>query len=224
MGSRESFRSSGFLVAAIIILSVAVAGCSGSSSQRSDTTPPGGGPTNPPPGGSNPPPGSGSSPAPSITLSANPATVDEGGMTTLTWSAAEADSCTASGGWSGSLNTSGSMNIGPLVAGTTFSLSCEGPGGNALQMISISVVGPVQLSWMAPTENVDGSQLTDLGGYRIYYGEASRSYSSMVELTDASATSHTLSLATGDYYVAMTAVDADGNESAYSNEVIKTRL
>ena len=71
---------------------------------------------------------------------------------------------------------------------------------------------------------MDGSELTDLAGYRIYYGDERRNYSGMVDLTNASATSHTLTLASGDYFVAMTAYDAEGNESAYSNEVLKTRL
>ena len=90
--------------------------------------------------------------------------------------------------------------------------------------ISVAVIGPVALSWVAPAENVDGSPLVDLNGYRIYYGDASRNYSDMVDVVNPTATSHTLSLASGDYYVAMTALDGDGNESAYSNEVLKTRL
>jgi hypothetical protein len=32
-----------------------------------------------------------------------------------------------------------------------------------------------------------------------------------------------MALPTGEYFFAMTAVDGEGNESAYSNEVIKTR-
>jgi hypothetical protein len=164
-------------------------------------------------------------PAPTVSLSANPTEVDAGGVTTLTWSATNAESCQASGGgWSGSLPGSGSEVVGPLDQGTTFSVNCVGPGGNSLQMIRVGVIGPVELSWVAPTENVDGSELTDLAGYRIYYGDESRNYSGMVDLTNASATSHTLTLASGDYFVAMTAYDAEGNESAYSNEVLKTRL
>ena len=71
-------------------------------------------------------------------------------------------------------------------------------------------------------QNVDGTPLTDLAGYRIYYGTVSRTYSDMVEVTDPQTTSHTLDLTSGDYYVAMTALDLEGNESAYSNEVLKT--
>lgn len=168
--------------------------------------------------------GQGSAAAPMVTLSASAQEINEGGSVSLTWNASDADACTASGGWSGALSTSGSQNVGPLSQGTTFSLNCSGPGGSALEMISVSVIGPVSLSWVAPEENVDGSALTDLAGYRIYFGTASRSYSDMVELDEPAATSHTLTLASGDYYVAMTALDGEGNESGYSNEVIKTRL
>ena len=63
-------------------------------------------------------------PAPTATLSASPTTVDAGGVTTLTWSSSNAESCTASGGgWSGTLPGSGSEVVGPLDQGTTFSLN-----------------------------------------------------------------------------------------------------
>ena len=115
------------------------------------------------------------------------------------------------------------MDVGPLTSGKTFTLSCSGPGGNTVQMLSVPVVGPVTLSWVAPEENVDGSTLSDLAGYRIYQGEESRAYTEQVSVGDPSATTHTMSLPTGEYYFAMTAVDGEGNESAYSNEVIRTR-
>ena len=217
---------------AAIALSVAMlaAGCTGSSAKTDELadasasvgqtgtdngsgTDGGSGTTTPPAAG-----------APTLTLSASDLEIGEGGSVTLSWSSTEADSCTASGGWSGSLAANGSQNVGPLTAGTTFSLNCTGPGGSALQMLNVGVLGPVQLSWVAPDENVDGSALTDLAGYRIYYGTSSRNYSDMVDLSSPSTTAHTLTLASGDYYVAMTALDADGNESGYSNEVIKTRL
>ncbi len=171
-----------------------------------------------------PDPGPAGPDGPSVSLTATDLLVNEGSGTTLSWSANGADSCTASGGWGGNVGTSGSQATGALTQATTFTLTCNGSGGSTIEMISVGIVGPVQLSWLAPDENVDGSALTDLAGYRIYFGEASRDYSDMVELGDPSTTSHTLTLASGDYYVAMTALDADGNESGYSNEVLKSRL
>ena len=230
MGKRrtESRLSDGTLAAAILSMTLLVAGCTGSSARTDDVESATGSTASTGSGsGSDSGSGSGSPPsadAPTVTLSASDLEISEGGSVSLSWSATDADSCTASGGWSGTLATSGSQNIGPLTAGTTFSLSCTGSGGSVLEMLSVGVIGPVQLSWVAPDENVDGSSLTDLAGYRIYYGTSSRNYSDMVDLSNPGATAHTLTLASGDYYVAMTALDADGNESAYSNEVIKTRL
>jgi hypothetical protein len=68
-------------------------------------------------------------PVPTVTLAATPVAVAVGGSSTLTWSSTNAESCTASGGWSGTLATSGSQSIGPLTATTVYSMTCAGPGG-----------------------------------------------------------------------------------------------
>jgi len=44
----------------------------------------------------------------------------------------------------------------------------------------------------------------------------------MVDVADPAVTTHSLTVVSGSYYVAMTALDGDDNESAYSNEVPKT--
>jgi len=161
-------------------------------------------------------------PAPTLSFSAADSVVDSGNATTLNWSATDADSCTASGGWSGARAITGSQTSGALTGSTTFTLTCSGAGGSVVEMIQVDILGSVTLSWQAPTENVDGSPLTDLSGYRIYYGESSRDYPGMVEVTDPATTSQTLDLESGTYFIAMTALDADDNESGYSNEVTKT--
>lgn len=79
------------------------------------------------------------------------------------------------------------------------------------------------LSWQAPTTNVDGTELTDLAGFKIYYGKASGTYSEIIELDNPITNEHTIEgLAEGTYYFAATAYDIMGNESDYSNEVSKT--
>jgi hypothetical protein len=90
-----------------------------------------------------------------------------------------------------------------------------------LVLMMSSVAHALQVCWTAPTENVDGSDLDDLFGYRIYYGASSRDYDSIILIGDAAATCHQWVPAPGDYFIAMTAIDDDGNESAYSNEVLK---
>ena len=158
---------------------------------------------------------------PSVTLSANPPGVARNGNTALTWTSANVTSCTASGAWSGTKATSGSESVGPITQDSTYSLNCSGSGGSAVAMTTVSLREAV-LSWQAPTKNVDGSTLTNLSGYKIYYGTSSKSYTQTVSVSGASTTTWTLSLAPGTYYFAMTAVDTTGAESAKTNEVSKT--
>jgi hypothetical protein len=160
-------------------------------------------------------------PEPSVNLQAAALVVDSGSPVQLSWTSSHASACTASGGWSGSKSVNGSQSVGPLVKRTTYTLNCSGDGGNAMAMISVAVNGTVTLQWQAPTENVDGSPLDDLASYKIYYGDSSRSYSESMTVA-AGATSKSVTLESGSYYFAMTALDDDGNESAYSNEVEKT--
>jgi hypothetical protein len=158
---------------------------------------------------------------PSVSLMAADSIVPTGSLAVLNWSSSYADTCTASGGWTGAKATSGTESVGPLSGRTTFSINCSGAGGNAMTMISVSVSATVTLNWQPPTENVDGTPLTSLAGYRIYYGTESRSYTEVVAVASPAATSYSVVLPSGTYYFAMTAIDAAGNESSYSNEVVK---
>lgn len=90
-----------------------------------------------------------------------------------------------------------------------------------MAMLSVAVLGQVTLAWQAPAENVDGTPLTDLLGYHIYYGQHSGDYTTKVAVTDPKATELQLTLPSGSYYFAMTALDEAGDESDYSNEVIR---
>ena len=76
----------------------------------------------------------------------------------------------------------------------------------------------VSLSWNPPTTNTDGSQLTDLAGYKVYYGTISGYYTQQIDVNNAN--SHTLSnLSDGTtYYYAITAYNTSLRESDYSNE------
>jgi hypothetical protein len=67
---------------------------------------------------------------PVVTLTASPTSVQTGGTVQLSWTVANATSCTGSGGtFAGSQATSNS-SIAVIVSGTTtYMLSCTGPGG-----------------------------------------------------------------------------------------------
>ncbi len=82
--------------------------------------------------------------------------------------------------------------------------------------------GQVSLSWDAPTTNEDGTPLTDLAGYKIYYGTSSGTYTQNVNVGNV-ATYTVSSLTDGlTYYFAVKAYDTASSESRYSNEVSKT--
>jgi hypothetical protein len=78
-------------------------------------------------------------PAPVVTLTPSAGAVTAGDHATLTWSATDAASCTASGGWSGTLPVTGSQDVGALSATSTFSLSCTGDGGQGLASAQVTV-------------------------------------------------------------------------------------
>lgn len=82
-------------------------------------------------------------PSPAVTLSASSSSVTSGSTVTLTWTAQNATSCTASGGsgWQGSETppSGGSVTTSALVATTTFSLSCSGAGGTANASATVTV-------------------------------------------------------------------------------------
>jgi hypothetical protein len=80
-------------------------------------------------------------PPPSVQLTANPASVSAGGTSELTWSAVNATACSASGGWTGTLATSGTQSVGPLAATTSFHLLCSGVAGLGGSLVTIEVLG-----------------------------------------------------------------------------------
>lgn len=102
----------------------------------------------------------------------------------------------------------------------------DGAATDTTEDFSVAVVdttnGTVTVSWTAPTENEDGSALTDLSGYRIYYGTASLEYGSELAIQDAGITTAVIeNLSPGTWYFAATALSADGLESSLSNEVTR---
>jgi hypothetical protein len=91
--------------------------------------------------------------------------------------------------------------------------------------IRVSAVGfgTALLAWMPPTHREDGSPLSNLAGFRVYYGDAPNNFTQMVSLTNAGLTSYLVeNLASGTWYFAVTAVDAAGVESPLSNSATKT--
>jgi len=78
------------------------------------------------------------------------------------------------------------------------------------------------LSWVAPSEREDNTpiSLSEIAGYRIYYGTTQGDYPNKIEINDASEDVADISLSQGTYYVVITTVDMDGRESVFSEEII----
>lgn len=105
----------------------------------------------------------------------------------------------------------------------------DGRGAHAtLNPFAIAVtqiaLGTVTLSWTPPTTNVDGSPMTDLAGYRIYYGRSATTLDQIVRVTNAGMTRFVVeNLSPATWYFSMTSVNSAGVESTLST-VVSTNL
>ena len=93
--------------------------------------------------------------APTVQLTANPATVSAGGHSSLSWSSTGAESCSAGGAWAGTKATSSSETTGPLNSTSTFELECTGPGGSTRVSTTVTV---------QPTSGSPGGTAKSSGG------------------------------------------------------------
>ena len=89
--------------------------------------------------------------------------------------------------------------------------------------VDAPTLGTATVSWEPPTTRTDGSTLTDLAGYRVYYGKDQASLTHMVPITEVGQTSEFIAnLDTGTWYFAVTAIDSQGLESPKSEIGSKT--
>ena len=105
----------------------------------------------------------------------------------------------------------------------------DGTAASALPAFSITVMSPppttgsAVLALTPPTQNSDGSALTDLAGMRVYYGTSASSLAQVLDLPGATATTYTLgNLASGTWYFAATAYTSGGQESSPSATASKS--
>jgi hypothetical protein len=148
---------------------------------------------------------------------------------TLTFSIANRPAWATFSSTTGQLSgTPGSSYAGTTASNIVVSVS-DGTVSTALPAFSIAVraatTGSATLSWTPPTTNSDGTPLTNLAGFRVVYGQASRQYSQALDIPSAVVTSAMIeNLATGTWYFAVKAYTAAGVESDVSNEASKTIL
>ncbi len=83
--------------------------------------------------------------------------------------------------------------------------------------------GTVSLSWTPPAENIDGSTLGNLAGYRVYYGSSPDSLTTKVDISNPGLSAYVIeNLSAGTTYFAVTAYNHTGNESPLSGVGSKT--
>jgi hypothetical protein len=121
-----------------------------------------------------------------------------------------------------------SANVG-TTSNIVISVS-DGKSSASLPAFSITVAAPtlasVTVSWVPPTTNTDGTPVTGLSGFKVFYGTAPGQYSQTLSVPSPTVTSVVVEgLTTGTtWYFATKAVSSSGVESAYSQEVSKTFL
>jgi hypothetical protein len=119
---------------------------------------------------------------------------------------------------------------GPGDVGTTTGIAIsvsDGVASASLSPFSIAVqavaTGAATLTWLPPTQNTNGSTLTNLAGFKVYWGTSPGNYSSSVGINSPGITAYVVqNLTPNTYYFVVTAITNTGVESTYSNVASKT--
>jgi len=188
----------------------AALGASGSTGGSTSTSAASGGPT------------ISGSPATSATVgtaySFTPSATDAGGAS-LTFTAQNLPSWATLNASTGAISgTPVDGNVG-TVSGIVITVS-DGTMTASLPAFSISVgtaavgTGRATISWTAPTQNTDGTPLTNLTGYQVVYGQSADNLSEAVSISDPTATTYTISnLASGTWYFGVVATTPNTSSS-----------
>ena len=217
-----SFRAALGFTAALLLLGGCLSG--GGSDGDSSPVDPGGGTGNSAPTISGNPPGEVTA---GQAYSFTPTASDSDGDT-LTFSASNLPS------WanldSGNGRISGTPADGDVGTYTAISITVsDGSDSDSLGPFDIEVLaqgastGSATLSWSVPTQNEDGSALTDLAGFKLYWGTEPGNYPNSVTIDNPSITTYVVEdLTAGTYQFVATAFNTTGVESRFSNTATKT--
>lgn len=132
--------------------------------------------------------------------------------TVLSWDIVGVTTCTASGSWTGDKPVKGTQTITGLSANAAYTLTCKA---------GADLPGSAAVSWEAPTQNADGSALTNIAGYRIQYGNDPQSLTQVIDVHDPAARAYkVMDLGAGyTWFFTATVYRTDGAESARSGQV-----
>jgi len=171
-----------------------------------------------------PPPTISGSPVTSVGVgnpySFTPTTTDPSGNP-LTFSIENQPSWATFNTHSGSLSGTPGAGAAGSYANIVISVS-DGTARASLASFSITVTqaasGSATLNWSAPTQNTNGTPLTNLAGFHIYYGTSAGNLNQTVQVANAGLTTYVLSdLAAGIWYFSINAYSTTGAESVISN-------
>jgi hypothetical protein len=132
----------------------------------------------------------------------------------------------ATGLLSGTPSTSQTGTYGNIVVSASDGLSSSSLAPFSVAVTSTTppaATGSATLYWTDPTQNTNGTPLTNFAGIRIYYGTSSASLNHVVQIPGATATNYTVAnLAAGTWYFGATAYNTVGAESGLSKVGSKT--
>ena len=165
-------------------------------------------------------------------------TVVQGNAYAFTPTASDADgdpltfSITNKPAWAAFSTSTGALSGTPTAgdvgttAGVVITVS-DGSLAASLPAFSATVqaigLGSATLSWTAPTQNTDGSPLTNLAGFKIYWGPTAGTYPNTVTLNNPGLNTYVVeNLASGTYFFAASALNSAGGESALTAAASKT--
>jgi len=154
-------------------------------------------------------------------------TMDSSTITTTTFTLKDSDNNAVTGIVTYSGTTATWTPSSNLTSGTTYTATIttsvkDAAGNNMTSDKTWSFTTLGILTWVAPTKNLDGTDLTDLAGYKVYYGTSSGNYTTPIDVGNVITYGvKTLSAGT-TYYFTVTAYNTIGNESDYATEVSKT--
>jgi hypothetical protein len=215
----------GFAAGLVVLTAVLLGGCGGGGGDSSNSS------------NANTPPASGGNSAPTISgtplssvvagqaYSFQPSATDPNGDQ-LTFSVANLPGWATFNASTGRI--SGTPNATHVGAYSNITISVSDGSANAsLTAFSITVTdvgtGVATLSWTPPTQNSDGTALTNLAGFQVRYGRSASNLDQTVSLDNPSINRYVVeNLSAGTWYFAVVAVNTVGVTSPLSNTSNKT--
>lgn len=132
--------------------------------------------------------------------------------------------------WATFSTSTGRLSGTPTAAGAFANIVISvSDGANSVSLPGFTItatsvtLGSATLSWVAPTQNTDGTALGNLAGYRIVYGTSASALNQTIEVANPSVTSFVVDqLTPATWYFAVKAYTSAGVESSASNVANKT--